>query len=227
MKKALVLFASLLTALFAQETMSEEKIAALVKKGEKIAKTLCQSDKLPQSSAAIEELKKEIQSSNACAGISGSNLEAVAYYLHRGAQQKGGAALHVPTGAKCPVCGMFVSKYPKWAAVMEISGKAYYFDGVKDMMKYYIFDGDFPYERDAIEQMKVTDYYTLEAINAKEAFYVIGSDIYGPMGNELIPFASEKSAKNFLNEHKGEKIVRFDAITGEMVMALDSLDHPQ
>ncbi len=217
---------SSLAVLFAHETMSEEKIAALAKKGEKIVKTLCQSDKLPQAPTSMEELKKEIQSSNACAAISDPNLEAVAYYLLRGAAHKGAAALHVPADAKCPVCGMFVSKYPKWAALMVIAGKSYYFDGVKDMMKYYIFDGDFPYERGTIEQMKVTDYYTLEAINAKNAFYVIGSNIYGPMGNELIPFISEKSAKNFLNEHRGEGIIRFDAITGEMVMKLDGL-HPQ
>ena len=39
--------------------------------------------------------------------------------------------------AKCPVCGMFVNKYPKWTAVIETSdGTNYYFDGVKDMMKF-------------------------------------------------------------------------------------------
>jgi len=43
-----------------------------------------------------------------------------------------------------PVCGMFVAKYPKWPASISYEGKIYYFDGVKDMMKYYIFDGNFP-----------------------------------------------------------------------------------
>jgi copper chaperone NosL len=42
----------------------------------------------------------------------------------------------VPKDAKCPVCGMFVAKYPQWVALIETPEKNIYFDGVKDMMKY-------------------------------------------------------------------------------------------
>ncbi|HFC03675.1 MAG TPA: nitrous oxide reductase, partial [Nitratifractor salsuginis] len=129
--------------------------------------------------------------------------------------------------AKCPVCGMFVSKYPKWAAEIVVDGKTYWFDGVKDMMKFYIFDGDFPYDRSKIEKMLVTDFYTLEAIPAKEAYYVIGSRLYGPMGNELIPFKTEKEAKDFMADHGGDRIVRFDEITGKMVMGLDGIEYDE
>jgi nitrous oxide reductase accessory protein NosL len=118
---------------------------------------------------------------------------------------------------------MFVSKYPKWAAMMTIGGKTYYFDGVKDMMKYYIFDGDFPYARQAIEAMLVTDYYTLEAFDAKHAYYVSGSDVYGPMGHELIPFKTLESAQTFKREHHGKKILRFEEITDTTVMRLDGI----
>ena len=45
--------------------------------------------------------------------------------------------IEVPEDAKCPVCGMFVSKYPKWVAQIKIKMDIYhYFDGVKDMMKF-------------------------------------------------------------------------------------------
>jgi nitrous oxide reductase accessory protein NosL len=90
-------------------------------------------------------------------------------------------------------------------------------------MKYYIFDGDFPYDRQAIEAMLVTDYYTLEAFDAEDAYYVSGSDVYGPMGNELIPFKNLESAQTFMREHNGKKIVRFKEITDTMVMRLDGL----
>jgi nitrous oxide reductase accessory protein NosL len=120
---------------------------------------------------------------------------------------------------------MFVAKYPKWAAEMVVDGKKHYFDGVKDMMKYYIFDGDFPYDRKKIEKMDVTDFYTLEAIPAKEAYYVLGSKLYGPMGNELIPFKTEQEAKDFIKDHGGDRIVRFDEITPKMVMALDGIEY--
>jgi nitrous oxide reductase accessory protein NosL len=138
--------------------------------------------------------------------------------------QAGVKHMQVPSDAKCPVCGMFVSKYPKWAARMAVGGKVYYFDGVKDMMKYYIFDGDFPYDREKISTMMVTDYYTLEEIPAKEAYYVNDSDIFGPMGHELIPFKNEKSAKAFMDDHHGKGPVKFDEITDKMVMALDGIE---
>ena len=72
--------------------------------------------------------------------------------------------------------------------------------------------------------MYVSDYYTLEAIPAKEAFYVLDSDVFGPMGRELIPFKSEKSARTFMVEHHGKAMVKFNEITDKMVMALDGIE---
>ncbi len=49
-----------------------------------------------------------------------------------------GPALPKP-GAKdlCPVCGMLVSKYPNWIAIVTYKdGHAHFFDGAKDMFKY-------------------------------------------------------------------------------------------
>jgi len=120
---------------------------------------------------------------------------------------------------------MFVSKYPKWAAVMVVNNKHYYFDGVKDMMKFYFFDANFPYDRSKIQKMKVTNYYTLKAIDAKSAFYVYDSKQYGPMGRELIPFSSKSEALNFIKDHGGS-LMRFNEITPKLVMALDGIDMP-
>ena len=39
---------------------------------------------------------------------------------------------------KCPVCGMFVAKYPDFVdQIVFKDGTHAFFDGVKDMMKYY------------------------------------------------------------------------------------------
>ena len=35
-------------------------------------------------------------------------------------------------------------------------------------------------------------------IDGKKAFYVIRSDIYGPMGHEFIPFSSKEDAQTFV-----------------------------
>jgi nitrous oxide reductase accessory protein NosL len=44
------------------------------------------------------------------------------------------------------------------------------------------------------------------------------------MGNELIPFKTKEAAENFMRDHQGEAIVRFDQITPRMVMALDGIE---
>jgi len=208
--------------LFAEQNTSIKTIK-LAQKGERIVKVMCDTAKLPKAAGMIEELKVKIKNSKACPPLPKSKLEAVAYFVSRGDMRQRSSHLHVPHDAKCPVCGMFISKYPKWAAFMEHDGKKYYFDGVKDMMKYYLFDGDFPYDRSHISKMTVSDYYTLEEIPAKEAFYVLDSNVFGPMGHELIPFKNKVSAKTFKTEHNGKVIVKFDEITDKMVMSLDGM----
>jgi len=209
---------------------NEPSTAAVVKlsqKGEKIVKVLCDAGTLPPAQGTIDALMEKITASHACKKLSKSKLKAVAYYLSNGSMKSNANRMQVPEGAKCPVCGMFVSKYPRWAAMIEVGGHTHYFDGVKDMMKYYIFDGDFPFDRKAITQMRVTDFYTLDTLPAHKAWYVLGSKLFGPMGNELIPFSTEAAAKNFIADHGGDKIVRFKDITGKMVMALDGIEYDE
>ena len=223
MKYIILVSTVVMTFIYAAEP-SLAKVAKLSQKGEKIVKLLCDAKRLPKAQGTIDALQEKILASKACKPLSKSKLEAVAYYLSNGSMKIGAAHMHVPNGAKCPVCGMFVYKYPKWAAMIEVDGKKHYFDGVKDMMKYYIFDVDFPYERSHITQIEVTDFYTLDAIPAKAAWFVYDSDLYGPMGRELIPFATKKAAENFMADHGGVSIVHFDEITPKMVMALDGID---
>jgi len=229
--KILLLFVVIFAGI-SQAQMSGAAYARLVAKGEKIAQRLCDHEKFPsiQGDESPEAIAQALKASGACPPLDARKMKALVTFLQAGGvveHAAEGKEIQVPKGAKCPVCGMFVTKYPKWAAEMVVGGKHYYFDGVKDMMKFYIFDGDFPYDRNKIEKMLVTDFYTLEAIPAKKAYYVIGSKLYGPMGNELIPFKTEKEAKDFIADHGGDRIVRFDQITGKMVMGLDGIDYSE
>jgi len=195
------------------------------KKGQKVASIFCNQNKLPSSATSVQEAISKIKESKACKNLDSKKLQWVAYYIlnkHKISNSKS-LKITVPNGAKCPVCGMFVYKYPKWVAQMVIDGKNYYFDGVKDMMKYYFFDGDFPYDRAKISQMLVTNYYTLKAIKAKDAFYVYDSKVYGPMGRELIAFTTKKEAQNFITDHGGE-LIYFKDITPKNILALDGID---
>ncbi len=125
---------------------------------------------------------------------------------------------------KCPVCGMFVAKYPDFAAQIQFrDGSIAHFDGAKDMFKYYLnlsryAPGKKPTDIGAVF---VTNYYDLKMVNGLTAFYVLGGDVYGPMGRELIPFAREAEARDFLKDHKGKSIIRFGNVTPAVIRSLD------
>jgi len=125
---------------------------------------------------------------------------------------------------KCPVCGMFVAKYPDWVAeVLFKDGSYAVFDGPKDLFKYYLDLKQYAPGKGQsdIDRLFVTDYYAVSRVDGRKAFYVLGSDVYGPMGKELVPFAGEADARAFLKDHGGRKVLRFDEITPAILKELD------
>jgi hypothetical protein len=61
----------------------------------------------------------------------------------------------------------------------------------------------------------------IKLIKTEDAFFVISSDVYGPMGHELIPFASKADAEGFKKDHKGNRILRFENIKPGIIKKLD------
>jgi len=132
--------------------------------------------------------------------------------------------LKVDPKDKCPVCGMFVAKYPDFTAQIRFrDGSTFHFDGAKDMFKYYLNLSRYaPGKKTTdIAVVFVTNYYDLTLVDGLTAYYVIGSDVYGPMGRELIPFAKESEARDFLKDHKGKSIIRFHDVTAAVLRPLD------
>lgn len=124
----------------------------------------------------------------------------------------------------CPVCGMFVSLYPNWTAtVLYKDGHAHHFDGPKDLFKYLLDLSKYApgHTQSDMTAIGVTDYYGVTRINARTAWYVIGSDVLGPMGHELVPLNSQAEADEFMKDHHGRRIIRFDAINQGLLEKLD------
>jgi copper chaperone NosL len=127
-------------------------------------------------------------------------------------------------GDKCPVCGMFVAKYPDFLAqIVYKDGSHAFFDGVKDLFKYYFNIKKYNAAKDVadIAAVYVTDYYSMSPIGGRNALYVTGSDVLGPMGHELIPFAKEADAREFMKDHAGKNLVRFEEVTPGLIAGLD------
>jgi len=136
----------------------------------------------------------------------------------------GEPAVTIKKTDRCPVCGMFVYKYPKWVAqIIFRDGSYYFYDGAKDMFKHLFDTAKYTPGKaaEAVRDLYVTDYYEVELIDAKSAFYVIGSDVLGPMGHELLPFKDQESAQEFLEDHQGKSILRFQDVTPDIIKSLD------
>jgi copper chaperone NosL len=124
----------------------------------------------------------------------------------------------------CPVCGMLVSKYPNWTAtIVGKDGHAHHFDGAKDMFKFLQSMQKYApgHTREGIKFIVVTDFYNLDKIEAAKALYVIGSDVMGPMGHELVPLATMEDAEDFLSDHKGRRILRYEEVVPEIITKVD------
>jgi nitrous oxide reductase accessory protein NosL len=126
---------------------------------------------------------------------------------------------------RCQVCGMFVAKYPNWTAEIVFHDGTYVmFDGAKDLFT-YLFDirkyspTKKPSDMDQAS-IYVADYYSVALIDGRAAYYVLGSDVRGPMGSELVPFATLSDAREFKKDHKGKSVLTFKDITPEILNSL-------
>ncbi len=88
-------------------------------KGQKIYETACDKSINPLEYNLINEMKADIsKKNNRCGKLQEKELQAVALYLWDKVRlnQNSSDFLKTEKHDKCPVCGMFVYKYPKWVA---------------------------------------------------------------------------------------------------------------
>jgi copper chaperone NosL len=206
----------------ANNKMIAKKREKAAQKGAMMVKKMCPDVTWPHFHS-IAEAKGYVVNEGVCGQLDDAQYQAIAIYLNQKDQDHAMQAIAVPEDAKCPVCGMFVAKYPKWVAAIEIDGYVHYFDGPKDMFKFYFNPGLYhkAATQDMITKILVSDYYTLKPLLAQDAWYVTGSNVHGPMGNELIPFATREAASTFAKDHHGQDIIRFDAVTPTLVEMLN------
>jgi len=65
---------------------------------------------------------------------------------------------------------------------------------------------------DEISRMFVTDYLDGGQVDASRAWYVFGSRVIGPHGDDLIPLSSETKAKLFTDKYGGTKIMNYETL---------------
>lgn len=127
---------------------------------------------------------------------------------------------------KCLVRNFKVYKDPKWVAKIELkNGKKVFFSSPKSLIEFYHRPGKWfdvgVKSEDDFKDILVTDFNTLKPINAKGAFYVYGSNITSPAGDDLPAFATYDAAEKYSKEHNGKRIFNFKDISDALIRLIN------
>ncbi|MDZ7752852.1 MAG: copper chaperone PCu(A)C [Gammaproteobacteria bacterium] len=126
--------------------------------------------------------------------------------------------------ARCPVCGMYPARFPDWVAAVRFEDdQVHYFDGPRDLFKFL---NDVPrYATDRVREdvdvVAVTEHFGGRLIDAREAWFVVGSDLMGPMGHEAVAVATENAARLFMAKHGGVAVLALEAFDRRRVAHME------
>lgn len=124
---------------------------------------------------------------------------------------------------RCPVCGMYPARYPKWMAqVVFTDRESKAFDSPADLFRFL--HNMARYERKHVAAdiavIYLTDYAKGGWLEAKRTWLVLGSSARGPMNNADLPaFDSQAAAEQFAKSNGG-KALSFDAVTSEVISSM-------
>lgn len=71
--------------------------------------------------------------------------------------------------------------------------------------------------REKLALVWVTEYYTTKKMDAHDVLFVVGTNLVGPMGLDLIPVKGMEAANNLKQDYEGELILKLDQITPEII----------
>ena len=116
----------------------------------------------------------------------------------------------IPADARCPVCGMYPARFPKWAAqIIFKDGSAHFFDSPVDLFMFLEDSARFDptHKAEDAAALYVADHRSGAWVDARQATFVIDSSAKGPMrGPDLPAFAKLADAQAFATEYGGRTL---------------------
>jgi copper chaperone NosL len=134
--------------------------------------------------------------------------------------EAGSVAMNPGKTDRCPVCGMFPHKFPKWMAGVVFENGSKYFHCSPKCMLHNLHETP-KYQpgqtRENIKHVWITEYYTTKRMDAHDVLFVTGSGLVGPMGLDLIPVKGRDAAEQLKKDYNGESILTLDEISPEEI----------
>jgi len=134
----------------------------------------------------------------------------------------------IPADARCPVCGMYPARAPRWAAQTVFrDGASHFFDSPIDLFVFLhrIDRHNKRYVQKDIAVSYVTDFATGQWIEAQRAYFVQGSTVMGPMRDADLPAFSTREAADVFAHSRGGKVLAFKQVTPELIKSMDRNTH--
>jgi copper chaperone NosL len=130
--------------------------------------------------------------------------------------------MRISSGDRCPVCGMPVMNYEKFAGAVQLKDETtYYFCSAGCLIRAWLHPEIFiGAPRGALQTAVVREYFTGRTIDARRVFWVAGSDVIGPMGPALVPLRDKRSVQTFIHRHGGHDTFLLDELDDERWFAI-------
>lgn len=116
-------------------------------------------------------------------------------------------------GERCSKCGMLVDENPRWiAGLVNESDREQRFCSPRCMFAWLRSP-----RGTGAKDAWATEYYGQTRRPVEELFFVMGSDLTGPMGKSLVPVAERPAAERFMEDHQGSRVLSADEITADLL----------
>ena len=116
--------------------------------------------------------------------------------------------------ARCKNCGMKIDPASQWRAeLVGQDGSIIAFDTPRCALQSWR-SGKTP-----AKSLRVQDYYDRQAKDGADVRFVIGGDVVGPMGPDLVPVDPARVSK-FIQDHAADRALKLDEITPEVLGAI-------
>lgn len=116
--------------------------------------------------------------------------------------------------ARCKHCGMRIDPASAWRAdLVGEDGKVTSFDTPRCALQSWR-SGTTP-----AKTIRVQEYYDRQTRDGNELRFVVGGDVVGPMGPDLVPVDPARSSK-FIQDHGADRALRLDEITSQVLSGI-------
>jgi nitrous oxide reductase accessory protein NosL len=118
--------------------------------------------------------------------------------------------------ARCKHCGMRIDPSSAWRAeLVGADGSVTAFDTPRCALTSWR-TGTTP-----ARSIRVQDYYDRETRDGKEVRFVVGGDVVGPMGPDIVPVDPARASK-FVQDHGAERALLLDEVTPQVLSSIGS-----